>query len=97
MNRIEKNLSEERVLSHFKLMEKLSNNQQSCSDKVKEALIQKKNVLIHAVTGAGKTELVFASMEMYLKKRKRKKNKNAISQIHHLIIHTVITTVNLEL
>ena len=49
----------------------LSNNQQSCSDKVKEALIQKKNVLIHAVTGAGKTELVFASMEMYLKKRKR--------------------------
>ena len=29
LNKIEKSLSEERVLSHFKLMEKLSNNQQS--------------------------------------------------------------------
>lgn len=46
----------------------LSDNQKRVSDKVLSLLKNKKNALIHAVTGAGKTELVYASMEYYLKK-----------------------------
>jgi competence protein ComFA len=38
------------------------------SDSVVSLLRQGKNCLIHAVTGAGKTELVYHSMEMYLHK-----------------------------
>ena len=46
----------------------LSDKQQDVSDKVMSLLMKGKNVLIHAVTGAGKTELVYASMEYFLKK-----------------------------
>lgn len=45
----------------------LSEKQQIVSNTVLALLKQKKNVLIHAVTGAGKTELVYHSMEYYLK------------------------------
>lgn len=47
----------------------LSDKQKEISDGVLYALASKKNVLIHAVTGAGKTELVYAAMESVLKKR----------------------------
>ncbi len=47
----------------------LSEKQKEISDGVLYALAQKKNVLIHAVTGAGKTELVYHAMESVLKKR----------------------------
>lgn len=47
---------------------KLSEKQVECSNKVKDAILNKHNVLIHAVTGAGKTELVYQSMEYVLKK-----------------------------
>lgn len=46
----------------------LSEKQKSVSDRVCFLLSQRKNVLIHAVTGAGKTELVYHAMEIYLKK-----------------------------
>ncbi len=46
----------------------LSEKQQYVSDGVLCLLNKGKNVLIHAVTGAGKTELVYASMEKYLKR-----------------------------
>ncbi len=46
----------------------LSEKQKNVSDQVCSLLSRKKNVLIHAVTGAGKTELVYHAMEMYLKK-----------------------------
>jgi len=45
----------------------LSEKQEIVAKKVKELLINKRNVLIHAVTGAGKTELVYYSMAYYLK------------------------------
>lgn len=45
----------------------LSPKQKRISDEVVSCLKEKKNVLIHAVTGAGKTELVYQAMEMYLK------------------------------
>lgn len=44
----------------------LSAKQKKISDEVVTCLKEKKNVLIHAVTGAGKTELVYKAMEMYL-------------------------------
>jgi len=47
----------------------LSPKQEEVSKKVLSLLKQRKNALIHAVTGAGKTELVYASMEHYLRKR----------------------------
>lgn len=47
----------------------LSPKQEAVSSSVLASLKSGKNVLIHAVTGAGKTELVYASMEHYLKKR----------------------------
>lgn len=40
----------------------LSDNQEKVSQSVLEAVKEKKNVFIHAVTGAGKTELVYHSM-----------------------------------
>ncbi len=45
----------------------LSEKQKEISDGVMEALKEKRNVLIHAVTGAGKTELVYHAMEHYLR------------------------------
>lgn len=47
----------------------LSDKQKEVSDKVVSILSQKRNVLIHAVTGAGKTELVYQAMENALKER----------------------------
>lgn len=47
---------------------KLSKKQEECSNKVKDAILNNYNVLIHAVTGAGKTELVYQTMECILKK-----------------------------
>ncbi len=44
----------------------LSAAQNKISDEVVTCLKEKKNVLIHAVTGAGKTELVYKAMAMYL-------------------------------
>ncbi len=44
----------------------LSPKQNKVSDEVVTCLKEKKNVLLHAVTGAGKTELVYKAMEMYL-------------------------------
>ncbi len=44
----------------------LSAKQKKISDEVVTCLKEKKNVLIHAVTGAGKTELVYKAIEMYL-------------------------------
>lgn len=49
----------------------LSEKQEKCSSEVCLALNHNKNVLIHAVTGAGKTELVYKAMEKYLKENKR--------------------------
>lgn len=49
----------------------LSPKQKECSTSVLEALRAGKDVLVHAVTGAGKTELVFASMASYLQRRLR--------------------------
>jgi competence protein ComFA len=54
----------------LKLSYPLSEKQQEVSSKVLTLLINNKNALIHAVTGAGKTELVYASMEHYLLERK---------------------------
>ena len=45
----------------------LSEKQAKISAEVLKSLQDKKNVLIHAVTGAGKTELIYASVEYYLK------------------------------
>lgn len=45
----------------------LSEKQKNISNKVLKLLKQKKNVLICAVTGAGKTELIYESFEYYLK------------------------------
>lgn len=47
----------------------LSEKQQNVSDAVKNAIANKQNVFIHAVTGAGKTELVYQSMEYVLKNK----------------------------
>lgn len=46
----------------------LSEKQKNISNKVLNALIEKKNVLISAVTGAGKTELIYESFEYFLKR-----------------------------
>lgn len=46
----------------------LSLKQKEISDAVKEKIQAGENVLIHAVTGAGKTELVYQTMEMVLLK-----------------------------
>lgn len=55
----------------LKLSYPLSEKQAECSKKVCLLLKKKKNVLIHAVTGAGKTELVYHAMENCLKERRR--------------------------
>lgn len=47
----------------------LSEKQDEVSREVLSSLKDGRNVLIHAVTGAGKTELVYRSMEYYLQKR----------------------------
>lgn len=49
----------------------LSEKQKECSNNVLNALNMNRNVLIHAVTGAGKTELVYHSMHKYLKEGKK--------------------------
>ena len=46
----------------------LSKRQEDVSKKVLNLIKEKKNVLIHAVTGAGKTELVYPSMQEILKR-----------------------------
>ncbi len=46
----------------------LSEKQQGISDAVLENVREGRNVLIHAVTGAGKTELVYAAIEYVLSK-----------------------------
>ncbi|MFA6829570.1 MAG: helicase-related protein [Bacilli bacterium] len=46
----------------------LSEKQEKVASEVLECVTEGKNVLIHAVTGAGKTELVYYSMEYILKK-----------------------------
>ncbi len=48
----------------------LSKEQETTSSEARKALQDGHNVLIHAVTGAGKTELVYSSRERRLKKRK---------------------------
>lgn len=53
---------------HLVLDYPLSPKQQEVSQAVLQLLANGHNVLIHAVTGAGKTELVYAAMETYLKK-----------------------------
>lgn len=45
----------------------LSKKQEEISSQVLSSVKEKKNVLIHAVTGAGKTELVYKAMEYVLK------------------------------
>lgn len=52
----------------LKLDYPLSENQKRVSDEVLKLVTNNKNALIHAVTGAGKTELVYASMEYFLKR-----------------------------
>lgn len=47
----------------------LSEKQKNVSDAVLDAVSNGKNVFIHAVTGAGKTELVYQSMEYVLKRQ----------------------------
>ncbi|MFA6874084.1 MAG: DEAD/DEAH box helicase [Bacilli bacterium] len=49
----------------------LSKKQEEISRRTKELLLSGHNVFLNAVTGAGKTELVYASMEAYLKLGKR--------------------------
>ena len=46
----------------------LSSEQKKISTKIKNAILKHKNVFLYAVTGAGKTELVYASVEAMLKK-----------------------------
>ena len=47
----------------------LSEKQEKIASKTRELISEGKNILIHAVTGAGKTELVYYSMEMILENR----------------------------
>ena len=54
------NLSKEKV--SINLSYQLSKEQEEISNKVKETFINKKNSLIYAVCGAGKTELVYQTM-----------------------------------
>lgn len=50
---------------------KLSAAQEKISNKIVNAIAEQKDVLVHAVCGAGKTELVFGAIERALKKRQR--------------------------
>lgn len=54
----------------LKLSYPLSKEQETISNDTRKALEEGHNVLIHAVTGAGKTELVYASMERRLENGK---------------------------
>ena len=49
----------------------LSEDQKKVSKDVLKILKEGKNILIYAVTGAGKTELVYESIEYFLKKQKK--------------------------
>lgn len=49
----------------------LSNKQQEISNSIKANLIKGKNILVHAITGAGKTELIYSSFAYYLSKNKK--------------------------
>ena len=55
----------------YELNYKLSKDQTRISKKVLSAFINKKDVLIHAVCGAGKTELVFETISYALSKKYR--------------------------
>lgn len=55
---------------HLSLDYPLSEKQEEVSQKVLSLLKEKKNVFIHAVTGAGKTELVYPSLYAFLKEGK---------------------------
>ena len=49
----------------------LSEKQQEIANQMKSHLIEKHNVLVHAVTGAGKTELIYESFKYYLSKNRK--------------------------
>ena len=55
----------------YNLKFELSQAQQSASDKIVEAFYNNKNVLMNAVTGAGKTEITFAAIQSARQTAKR--------------------------
>lgn len=44
---------------HYQLDFELSEQQQLASSKIKDAILKQEHLLLHAVTGAGKTEMIF--------------------------------------
>ena len=60
-------LFERKFKGELKLNYKLSKDQDEIASKTLDSLISHKNVLIHAVCGAGKTELVYKSINYGLK------------------------------
>ena len=59
------------VDSEYQLGFSLTKEQVDVSKQIVKLLLKKKNILVSAICGAGKTELVYAAMAMYLKQRKR--------------------------
>lgn len=59
------------VDSEYQLGFSLTKEQVDVSKQIVKLLLRKKNILVSAICGAGKTELVYAAMAMYLKQRKR--------------------------
>ena len=57
--------------SEYQLGFALTNAQQEVSARILSALQRKESVLVSAICGAGKTELVYASISYYLKQKKR--------------------------
>lgn len=51
--------SHEKSKCHYQLDFELSEQQQIASTKIKQAILMKEHLLLHAVTGAGKTEMIF--------------------------------------
>ena len=64
-------LFERKFKGESKLNYKLSKDQDEIASRTLESIINHKNVLIHAVCGAGKTELVYKSINYGLKNRWR--------------------------
>lgn len=62
---------ERKFKGEVKLNYKLSKDQDEIASKALDSIISHKNVLIHAVCGAGKTELVYKSINYGLKKGRR--------------------------